>query len=104
MMTQESLLIRIFVLINKIQMNKEARDQIQKDPIRKPILDLRERLIEIINELKSLYRLRQYRIDMNFSLLDLEEKEENLIDEANEAYKKMCHLNSDIVVVTKEDK
>jgi hypothetical protein len=95
--TQEEILLFIFNSINKIQMSKSTREAFEKDTDRAPIIGHRERLIEIINGLKSLYTLREQNVKDGFVPLADDGKDHALIHEAKMIFKCMHNLNCDIV-------
>jgi hypothetical protein len=101
MISQEEILSFIFSSINKIQMSKETRESFAKDATRAPIIEHRERLIEVLDGLQSLYTLRERNIKDGFVPLADDGKDHALIHEAKMIFKCMCNLSCDIVKVHK---
>ncbi len=102
MISQEKLVERIFLIIGDIRINKATREALFKDSSRREILDLRERLIEIANDLKIIYWIREDNIKDGLLPLTDDGRDEALVKEADSIFKEMTELNSDIVWTKKE--
>lgn len=95
MISQIAIMDHIFLIIGQIQLSSKNRESFARDDRRSIILELRERLIEIANELKSIYWSREaYEKD---GLVPHDHGEDHvLIHQSKAILKQIQNINSDI--------